>query len=80
MVDLYFHPTLARQFCDLTDLTLKRAYLDLFNEFERWLRELMKCVEMFASVGRNVEMTRLAEERIDERLKVLSERKTLYKS
>jgi hypothetical protein len=54
---------------------LKRAYLDLFKEIERWLSELQKAVEMFSTVGRNAELTKLAEERLEERLKVVNERR-----
>ena len=79
MLDTYFHVSLARDF-DLKEGTFtKRAYLELFNVLEKWLRELGKCVELFNSVGNNPEMSRLAEERIDERFKVLNERKAVYK-
>jgi len=44
MVDLYFHPSLAREFCDLNNLMIKRAYLELFDAIEKWLRELKMCV------------------------------------
>ena len=57
---------------------IKRAYLELFDAIEKWLRELKKCVELFASVGNNNEMTKLADERIDEREKLLQERRVLY--
>jgi hypothetical protein len=58
---------------------MKRAYLDLFKEIEKWLSELQKVVEMFSTVGRNAELTKLAEERLEDRLKVLNERRILYK-
>jgi hypothetical protein len=78
MVDLYFHPSQSTAFIELTNLMIKRAYLELFDAIEKWLCELKKCVELFASVGNNNEMTKLADERIDEREKLLQERRVLY--
>lgn len=79
MLDLFFNESLARDFNDLDNIELKRAYLDLFKELEKWLGELNKVVEMFSTVGRNAEMTKLAEERLEDRGKVLNERRLLYK-
>lgn len=79
MMDTYFHDKRAIAFNDLKDIFMKRAYLELFNELEKWLKELAKCVELFSSIGNNPEMTRLAEERIDERFKVLNDRRVFYK-
>lgn len=53
--------------------------MDLFKEIEKWLSELQKVVEMFSTVGHNVELTKMAEERLEDRMKVLNERRTLYK-
>lgn len=77
MVDLFFNESLARDFNDLDNYELKRAYLDLFKELEKWLSELQKVVEMFST--ENTEMTKLAQERLEDRSKLLNERKHLYK-
>lgn len=79
MLDLFFSEQRAQSFIELANIELKRAYLDLFKEIERWLSELHKVVEMFSTVGRNAELTKLAEERLEDRMKILNERRVLYK-
>jgi len=75
MLDLFFNESLANSFNNLTNIELKRAYLELFKGLEKWLGELNKVVEMFSSVGRNPELTKLAEERLEDRTKVLNDRR-----
>jgi hypothetical protein len=82
MLDLFFNKedaAIPESFIKHTNIELKRSYLDLFKEIERWLSELQKVVEMFSTVGRNSELTKLAEERLEDRIKVLNERRALYK-
>jgi hypothetical protein len=82
MLDLFFNKedaAIPESFIKNTNIELKRSYLDLFKEIERWLSELQKVVEMFSTVGRNSELTKLAEERLEDRIKVLNERRALYK-
>lgn len=64
MLDLFFNESLAVAFKELKNDELRRAYLDLFKGLESWMNELNKVVEMFSTVGRNAELTKLAEERL----------------
>ena len=79
MLDLFFSERLADAFNKLTNIEIKRSYLELFKGIEKWLSELCKAVEIFSTVGHNVELTKLAEERLEDRQKVLIERRKLYK-
>ncbi len=67
MLDLFFNERLAQSFNELANIKVKRAYLGLFKELEHWISELVKVVEIFALVGRNTELTKLAEERLEDR-------------
>jgi len=58
---------------------LKRAYLEMFKGLENWLTELGKVVEVFSLVGKNPDLTKFAEERLEDRTKILNERRKLYK-
>ena len=78
MLDLFFNERLAQSFNELANIKVKRAYLGLFKELEHWISELIKVVEVFALVGRNTELTKLAEERLEDRQKVLIARKKRY--
>lgn len=67
MLDLFFSESLAEAFNKLTNIEIKRSYLELFKGIEKWLSELCKAVEIFSTVGHNVELTKLAEERLEDR-------------
>jgi len=79
MLDLFFNDNLAEPFSKLENRELKRSYLEFFKGLDMWLSELNKVVEVFSTVGRNVELTKLAEERLEDRGKVLDEKRKLYK-
>lgn len=79
LLDLFFNEALANDFVELQNFELKRAYLDLFKGFENWLDELRKAVEVFNTYGNNADMHKQAEERLEDRTKVLNERRIKYK-
>lgn len=79
MLDLFFSESLAQSFIELENHELRRAYLELFTGIEKWMSELHKVAEVFSIVGRNVEKSKLAGERLEDRTKVLMHRKKLYK-
>lgn len=79
MLDLFFNESMAQSFIQLDNIDIKRAYLNLFKGIEKWLNELIKVVEVFSIVGRNSELTKMAEERLEDRQKLVLERKKLYK-
>jgi len=58
---------------------MKREYFELFTEIEKWMTELRKVAELYNTIGRNSEKTNLANERLEDRQKVIDRRKQQYK-
>lgn len=78
MLDLFFSESLAKSFIELDSYELKRNYLELFKGIENWMSELQKVAEVFGIVGNNVDKSKLANERLEDRTKVLMRRKKMY--
>jgi len=77
IVELYFSEQKASEFAEQDD-RVKRSYLELFKSLEQWLIDLGKVVEKYLSDDSNPELLKLADERLQERTKVLNSRCELY--
>ena len=70
---------MANDFVELQNQKLQKSYLELFKGFETLYDELRMCLEVFNTSGNNADMHKKAEETLEDRVKLLNDRRNKYK-